>query len=207
VHAGVVEHEATIAATMTMAPTMSFMPLVYRTVTRSATASLPPPPSRGPFSDGMPRWIIADTVQPDRRVELLDSLANDAMREGFVRELAALVPRSDDPRTQAANLLAFVHAAFRYRPDPGGVEVFQDVRETIANGGDCEDLATLFVALARLLGLEARVVWLDQQIHGAALNHVFAQVLVDGRWLDVEASIAGSELGESPAHAARRLRS
>jgi transglutaminase-like putative cysteine protease len=151
------------------------------------------------------RWLIASELPPSARVALLDSLADDATRRPSVQQLAALVAVRSSQRSRAQTVLSLVHA-LPYRPDPAGDEVFQDADETIAYGGDCEDLATLYVALARLVGLRAKVVWLNQQIHGAALNHVFAQVLIDGRWLDVESSIAGAQLGESPANAARRLR-
>lgn len=151
------------------------------------------------------RWIIAPEVDPAARVALLDSLADDATQRRAVRQLAGLVDRSAPERVRAERVLSLVHR-LPYRPDPAGDEVFQDADETIAHGGDCEDLAALFVALARLVGLRTKIVWLNQQIHGAALNHVFAQVLVDGEWLDAESSIAGAQLGEAPATAARRLR-
>ena len=151
------------------------------------------------------RWVIADTVSPSTRVALLEQLAVDAMTAAPVRAMAAMIDRDAAAFVRAGNALAMVHRV-PYRADPAGSEVFQDAIETLAHGGDCEDLAVLFVALARSIGLEARVVWLDQQIHGSALNHVFARVLVDGRWLDAECSIAGAKLGEAPGAAAARLR-
>lgn len=151
------------------------------------------------------RWVIADTVSPSTRVALLEQLAADAMTAAPVRAMAAMIDRDAAAFVRAGNALAMVHRV-PYRADPAGSEVFQDAIETLAYGGDCEDLAVLFVALARSIGLQARVVWLDQQIHGSALNHVFARVLVDGRWLDAECSIAGARLGEAPGTAAKRLR-
>ena len=147
------------------------------------------------------RWLIAPEVPPASRVALLDALATDAMKRPLVQRLAAMVTRAGTERSRAQRVLSLVHK-LPYRPDPAGDEVFQDAHETIAHGGDCEDLATLFVALTRLVGLRAQIVWLNQQIHGAALNHVFAQVFVDGRWLDAESSIAGALLGDTPAKAA-----
>lgn len=151
------------------------------------------------------RWVIADSVSPSTRVALLEQLAVDAMTAAPVRAMAVMIERNAAALTRAQSALAMVHRV-PYRADPAGSEVFQDALETIAHGGDCEDLTVLFVALARSVGLEARVVWLDQQIHGSALNHVFAKVLVDGRWLDAECSIAGARLGEAPKAAAARLR-
>jgi transglutaminase-like putative cysteine protease len=149
------------------------------------------------------RWIIADTVAPVTRVALLEQLARDATTKPTVRALAALVEATAPEHDRAAQVLALVHRV-GYRADPPGAEVFQDADETLANGGDCEDLAVLFVALSAMVGLRAQVVWLDQQIHGHALNHVFARVMIDGRWIDAETSIAGATLGQSPGDAARR---
>ena len=149
------------------------------------------------------RWVIAESVGPATRVALLEQLARDAMENEGVRAMAALVDRAAPAFERAERVLGLVHRV-PYRADPVGQEVFQEVTETLAHGGDCEDLAVLFVAIARSVGLEARVVWLDQQIHGSALNHVFARVSVDGRWLDAECSIAGALLGEPPALAAQR---
>jgi hypothetical protein len=151
------------------------------------------------------RWVIADSVTPSTRVALLEQLAADATTAAPVRAMAAMIAQDAAAFVRAESALALVHS-IPYRADPAGAEVFQDALETIAYGGDCEDLAVLFVALARSVGLDARVVWLDQQIHGSALNHVFARENVDGRWLDAECSIAGARLGEAPGTAASRLR-
>ncbi|MDP3274735.1 MAG: transglutaminase-like domain-containing protein [Deltaproteobacteria bacterium] len=152
------------------------------------------------------QWLIADTVPPHTRIEILTQLAAQGALDREVVAFARVVPREQNETHQARALLTTMHREVPYRPDPPGLEVFQDVRETLAQGGDCEDLAVLFVSLAQLLGLRARVVWLDQQIHGAMLNHVYPQVWLNGVWVDADPSVAGAELGESPMHAAARLR-
>ncbi|MDP3275739.1 MAG: transglutaminase-like domain-containing protein [Deltaproteobacteria bacterium] len=154
----------------------------------------------------MTRWIIADTVPPPARIALLDQLAAEGARDSSVIALAELVPRGLSATQLAESLLALMHRNIPYRADPAGQEVFQSVRETLAEGGDCEDLAALFVSIATVLGLRARLVWLHQQIHGAMLNHVYPQVLLEGAWVDADPSVAGARLGESPASAVARLR-
>jgi hypothetical protein len=111
------------------------------------------------------RWTIAESVGPATRVALLELLAGDVMENEEVRAMAF---------ERAERVLGLVHRVL-YRADLVGEEAFEDVCDTLAHGGDCEELAVLFVAIARNVGLEARVVWLDQQIHGSALKHVFAR--------------------------------
>lgn len=90
-----------------------------------------------------------------------------------------------------------------YRSDPRGQEWFQHPVYTLFYGGDCEDLAGLFMALGKAVGLETDVVWINQP--GKPLNHVSAKVRVGDEWLWAEASVKGALLGEHPYAAIARL--
>ena len=99
-----------------------------------------------------------------------------------------------------------------YVEDHPGEEWFQPLVWTMEYGGDCEDLANLFVGLCRSQSIASRLVWFDQKNH--KLNHVCAQVLVgegmgiptDGRgWAWAECSMEGALLGEHPYDAVARL--
>lgn len=103
-------------------------------------------------------------------------------------------------REYAKQILAFTQR-LPYYPDPPG-EWFQSARYTLAHGGDCEDLASLFVALCRFVGIQARTVWMDES---GQYNHVTAQVLIDGKWLWAESILPGAGLGEEPHAALARL--
>lgn len=105
------------------------------------------------------------------------------------------------PPLRAALILQRVQA-LGYHPDPEG-EWLQSGRETAERGGDCEDLASLFVVLAVAVGVPARVVWIAQP--GRRQDHVAAQVHINGRWQWAEASILGARIGESPYAAAARI--
>jgi transglutaminase-like putative cysteine protease len=85
------------------------------------------------------------------------------------------------PRTLAQVLLEAQNALIAYLPDQDGQEVFQGARFSyFARTGDCEDKSVFFASVARLLGLEADVVWIDQP--GAANNHVTARVCLVHRY-------------------------
>jgi transglutaminase-like putative cysteine protease len=180
-------------------------------------------PSRYPSQP----WRVSLYTTACDRVVTLEDVANDALRHdpqvrtaaagavaGASRAVAAaghLLSPEEGRAAIAAALLLWVQRR-GYHPDPPGEEWFQPVARTIAQGGDCEDLSTLFVALARAAGLRAQLVWIDQPSH--ALNHVSAQVYLgdlarrfgatDG-WAWAETSVLGARLGENPYHAAERL--
>ncbi|MFO0562353.1 MAG: transglutaminase domain-containing protein [Polyangiales bacterium] len=153
------------------------------------------------------RWVIAAGVPPAKRVALLDALANDAMRMPAVQQLARLVPRAATERARAESLLALLHK-LTYRMDPPGEEVFQTADETIARscGGDCEDLAALFVALAQLVGLRVKIVWLNQQIHGARSTTCLHRCSSTAIGSTPRRRSQARSSAKSPAHASRRRR-
>jgi transglutaminase-like putative cysteine protease len=182
-------------------------------------------PSRYPSKP----WRVSLYTTACDRVVTLEDVANDALRSypqvrqaaagavaGASRAIAAagriasLSP--EEARAAVAAALLLWTQRRGYKPDPAGEEWFQPVPWTIARGGDCEDLSTLFVTLARAAGLRAQLVWIDQPSH--ALNHVTAQVYLgdyarrfgssDG-WAWAETSVLGARLGENPYHAAERL--
>ncbi len=91
------------------------------------------------------------------------------------------------PRHSVAQLAA-LHAAARagryVAPQPLHCDVAQDVAETIARGGDCDQWAMVILACARLLDMPA---WLVAAGDTAdPYRHVWCQVRAGGRWWDVD---------------------
>ncbi len=151
------------------------------------------------------------STTPAQRLRLLDALLDEAMAEPSVRALADLArARAGGARARPRDLarwcLALAQAA-GYRPDPPG-EWYQAPWYTVEHGGDCEDLAVLVVALLRLSGIVARLVWIDQP--EADLNHVSAEAWLDADddlrwdWRWTEPSVCGARLGEEPRDAVER---
>lgn len=159
----------------------------------------------------------------DERMAWLDRLANDAWRGPACRTLAGRVwiNAQQRLRAQSATVGAATTAlavaleaqlavqSLPYVPDPPGEDVYQSADETIARGGDCEDLAVLFVGLVRMLGatqalpLGAKVFFMPRP--GAPQDHITALVrLARGPWLWAECSVRGARLGEYPPDAAAR---
>lgn len=160
------------------------------------------------------RVQVSDDTPVAVRLALVNRIANEAIYLPAVQRAAGAVaprcltagvpfqPRSIRPGeceyAYAARLLDFVQA-IPYVQDPPG-EWFQSVLYTLANGGDCEDKVSLFLALARYCGYDARPVWMNES-ESAQYNHVTAQIRIGAQWLWAETIVPGARLGEEP-HAA-----
>jgi len=160
-------------------------------------------------------WRIPDTYPPRLREQILDAMANVAASDPTVQELATRLATEADARAQPGQCLVPPCSDLRaraflryvqsrpYVPDPEGQEWYAGLVYTIGYGGDCEELASLVVALARVVGIPGEVKWMDQPNH--PLNHVTAILFLGGQWMFAEASVIGAQLGEHPQTAATRL--
>jgi hypothetical protein len=159
-----------------------------------------------------PRWVGAAPVPSEfsvfERLDLLDTVAREASLWPSVAALAGSARRGlagdaiDD-------LLALVQA-LPFTRDPVGLDVYQALPLTLARGGDCEDLAALFVGGVRLLAAErglpvaARAAWYARPEERE--DHVVAVVsFARGEWQWCECSIRGARVGEHPQAAADRV--
>lgn len=89
-----------------------------------------------------------------------------------------------------------------YVPDASpGVDDVCDPAVILSRGGDCEDRAALFAALARAAGYRAELVWQSQE---ADQDHVTVRVWIDGAWRWADPTVPGAAIGEEPHDAARR---
>lgn len=79
----------------------------------------------------------------------------------------------------------WVNSNVRYLPDPVDVETVQAPSVTIDNlFGDCDDQAVLVAALLMSIGNEVQFKVVGQAVN--SMDHVWAQALVGGHWIDVD---------------------
>lgn len=163
-----------------------------------------------------PPYRVSDYLTPAQRLEILDWHITDAMRDaricGPAQQIRAKVYSTfcangvcsigpiDLEVYTASAILDYVQQ-LGYRLDDEG-EWWQGAVYTLRNGGDCEDLSVVTVAMMRCAGLDAALFWVTQR--GAPLNHVTAAVRINGRDLWADSSVRGAYLGENPLAAARR---
>lgn len=114
-------------------------------------------------------------------------------RSGIALQVAAIASGKLDRPFVANRLVAWVHDSIRARVPLGSPTVMQTLQTRI---GDCNELAEVFVALARARGLSARPVTGLLYIDGKFYYHAWAEVLLKD-WVPVDPM-----LGQIPADAA-----
>lgn len=133
------------------------------------------------------------TGSPSQKLAVFTRYADEWSQTQLVREMAS--GRTID------QLLTTVQA-LPYHPDPPGLDLVCSVSDMVAYGGDCEDRAILFSALAAANGYRVQIVW-DEQA-GAPEDHVTCRLMLGGKWLWADPTVVGARIGEHPQDAARR---
>lgn len=148
----------------------------------------------------MYEWIGALSVQRGqlpsgdagtaKTLSIMRDLAARGSRDPSVREAAISAVRGSgvrahDLRSQLAAVYRYVRDRIYFIGDVAGVETLQSPRYTLQVGaGDCDDRATLLVAMARSIGLAAdlrfRVIGADRRRPGR-FSHVYVVAKINGR--------------------------
>jgi transglutaminase-like putative cysteine protease len=117
-----------------------------------------------------------------------DEPAVDALRLQIVAEHGAAPTR--------AHLITFVDAWITNKSMERGMDFAS--RTATDRVGDCTEHAFLLAALARAVGLEARVTFglAILEVSGSlqSFGHAWAEIREDGRWLVSDAALAGAEV-------------
>lgn len=154
---------------------------------------------RPPDADGAP-------PPPDRSLHLAASSYLDH-RDPAVRALLEAPERPSDPgpdgtggaldegsRARAERLAALVHREIAAKNLDTGFATASEVART--RTGDCTEHAVLLAALLRAEGIPSRVVsglvYLEQLAgaHDVFGYHMWTQALIEGRWVDLDATAA-----------------
>lgn len=135
------------------------------------------------------------------KIPLLDALSWFDAGDARVRRVAEYLtaPTLGDSALAVEALHRTVRDGVQFVAEP--VETFQHTLRTLETcRGDCDDSARALVALARSLGIEARLATL-----GSPPRHVFAMLSHRDRgWVCAETTLA-AELGEHPLAAHARI--
>jgi hypothetical protein len=99
---------------------------------------------------------------------------------------------------QVARVWAHVRQQWHYVSDPRGGEYFARASETIENGmaGDCDDFATVVIAMLQSIGGRARMVMVDGDDGG----HAYAEVCLETSGPDVASRLASLYRGQGSSH-------
>ena len=143
-----------------------------------------------------------------RTVIRLGQLVVEAKRDPRLWKIAwgvSFQAPEKDEHAQAEALFRYVQA-FRWRPDPNGIELVLGPQRVLeARAGDCEELVGALSALLEIAGFPTRFYIIsrrrDQQFH-----HILLEVGVKGRWLAADPSEKGVGLGWAPSGITRAWR-
>ena len=130
---------------------------------------------------------LGDTA--DTRPEPLIQSGNVSIRALAIR----IIRRERDPRKAAELLNAWVHDSIRPRVTFGVPSAMQVLEN---RSGDCNEHTQLFVALARAVGIPARVTAGLAYVDGKFYYHAWPEILLNG-WVAVDPTF-----GQFPADAA-----
>jgi hypothetical protein len=116
------------------------------------------------------------------------------------RNLAVrLAAQSDGPFRveQVARIWSHVRSHWRYVSDPRGGEYFARASETIDDGlaGDCDDFATVLIAMSQAIGGRGRLVMIDGDDGG----HAYAEVCIEASPEEVSQHLAAVYADAAPS--------
>jgi len=133
----------------------------------------------GPGETGLERYL-----EPEPLIESdAPSIRAEAERAAFGAPV--------EPRARAEQLLRYVHALLEKKPTvslPSAIEVLK------TRVGDCNEHTALYVAMARALGIPARIAVGLVYLRGAFYYHAWAEVWLEegddrGLWLPVDPTL------------------
>lgn len=163
------------------------------------------------WAEGPGPWTVPPNVTPRERFAAIVALATREARTPFVLDLAARIAaavdrgRGEGPARdfdRAAAALAVVQNAPTI-PDPAGVDLYKPVAAALTEGEDCDGKALALCALLLALGVRPELMLLPQD--DCPEDHLYVAAWIGGERLDMEPTINGARLGESPRDAAMRL--
>lgn len=144
-----------------------------------------------------------------RTLEMMRSLAAEGSKDVRVRETAIAILRSAQARAhdnvaELRALFQFVRDRIRFTSDILGVETLQGPAYTLrVMAGDCDDRATLLVALARSVGLPVdlsfKVVATNARAPGR-FSHVYVVGTVGGKRIAMDPTYGDNRLGWEHPH-------
>lgn len=132
-------------------------------------------------------------------LRLMARIAREYRTHEPIRRLAVNIVRYvpiKNYRAEALAVFSFVRARIRYTRDIAGVETVQTPDKTLEIGaGDCDDQAVLVASLMGAIGATMRFTAIGYL--PGVYQHVYAEVLHEGRWVPMETTEPW-EMGTKP---------
>lgn len=154
--------------------------------------------------------LLAGTPGTEQTIGLIRSTVSEGLKDPFVRQTAGAIVRRVPAHNEAAEVRAvydWVARRIRFTKDPVGKETVSSARWTLTHGfGDCDDVnGVLLPTLLGVIGYRTRLVTIaSHPMAPDQFSHVYAEVLLDGRWVPVDAARRGASFGRAPERVYRK---
>lgn len=136
---------------------------------------------------------------------MMRQLALEGSKDLPVFEAARQIIRNvpgHQPGRELDALFRFVRDRVRFTRDIAGIETLQSPRYTLRTlSGDCDDRATLLVALARSIGIEANLrfrVAATNPVRPRSFSHVYVVARINGRDVALDPTYPANRMGFAP---------
>jgi len=138
-----------------------------------------------------------------RTIEEMQRLVAEGKRDPDIIQTARIIVRhlpNKDYYGEAEAIFKFVKDNIRYVRDPEGVELLAHPLQVLKEGqGDCDELATLFCALAAAIGMQTGFEAIrSERNYPDEFSHVYPIVQTSQGWRAADTSVAESSLGWRP---------
>lgn len=154
--------------------------------------------------------LLEGDAGTEQTIALIRQEVDQALRDPVVRQAAGAIVSAVRPYNDAAEVRAiydWVLRNIRFTKDPYGKETISSARWTLTHRfGDCDDInAVLLPSLLGAVGYQTRLVTISSNPHvPEQFSHVYAEVLLRGRWVPIDAARPNARFGSSPARHFRK---
>jgi hypothetical protein len=165
------------------------------------------PTLRGSFSYSLPGGDagVAKTMR------LVQSLVDSAIKDPFINRTAIeILQQSNAPQydqaAAARKIYDWVHENIRYVPDPVGKETVRPANVILeVRAGDCDDInGVLIPSLLGTIGITTRGVTIAAAPGSDDFSHIYAEAMLDGQWVALDAARPNVVFGQAPEFWKRR---
>jgi hypothetical protein len=144
-------------------------------------------------------------------MSLIRQLVDTAIKDPYVNRTAIEILRRSGARqydqyAAAQAVYEWVHGNIRYVPDPVGKETVRPANVILEVGaGDCDDInGVLIPALLGTIGITTRGVTIAANPGSDDFSHIYAEAMLNGRWVALDAARPNVVFGQAPEMYHRR---
>jgi len=172
-----------------------------------------PPPSaayptlRGSFAYPLP----GGDAGVSQTMALIRQLVDSAIKDPYINRTAIeILQRSSAPQydqcAAARIIYDWVHRNIRYVQDPVGKETVRPANVILeVRAGDCDDInGVLIPSLLGTIGITTRGVTIAAAQGSQDFTHIYAEAMLDGRWVALDAARPNVTFGQAPEMYHRR---